>query len=791
MSTRPVVGVRPHLQLDLRLLRGRGPMLAAIVMAFIVGLAGTLWIGFELRYRDHVFPGVKTLGVTLGGASRAEAHATLTQLAKDYSAQWMTIRHGDRTWHAALSDLGIRLDVDRTLDATLAYGRGGSILDRLRDRWRAWREGVAVKPVLAFTDERWNETLTAVGGQIDRPARDARLVIESDARYRVEPSAEGQRVNKQATLQRLEQALATGRATEIVLVVERVRPAIVEQDWRDAAALVATMLRAPVTLQHEHKSWELSPQDLAPAIVPVAQLQGGSTDPLIKIDRDVLRRLVERVAGEIEKAPRNATLGVEGGAVVIVRGEVGKAVDVDATVAGIEQALRRSDGRQVPVVTREVMPRLTSQDLGPAQERAQQALGRPVIITYEGRRWTIAPATLLKSAQFVEVERDGRLDIEVRLDPQAARAALQPIAYAVERPARNARFALRGGQLVAIEPARDGHEVRMDEMVAALSAAIHRDERTIPLLTGVAKPQVTEQDVDKVVGHELIMDASTVYGGTLPARMYNIELAARRLNGTLVPPGGVFSFNRALGPQTLSNGFKTGYGIILRDGQPETVPSDAGGICQVATTLFHAVFWAGYKIEERHWHLYWIPRYGQPPRGRQGLDATVDDVYGIDFKFRNNTEHWLLIQAMTDGHNITFRLYGTKPDWDVQVEGPTITGQVKANTEIVEQVDPSLPPGHRLQIESAADGFRARFVRTVTRGGQIVDRWIAQSSYIPSRNVVLVGPQPAPQPAPAPEQPAAAPQPQPAPTQSANVAPAPETKPAAETNPAPQAKPTP
>ena len=92
-----------------------------------------------------------------------------------------------------------------------------------------------------------------------------------------------------------------------------------------------------------------------------------------------------------------------------------------------------------------------------------------------------------------------------------------------------------------------------------------------------------------------------------------------------------------------------------------TVPSVAGGICQVATTLFQPVFWAGYQLEERYWHLYWIPSYTS--RGIVGLDATVDADAGLDFKWINPTEDFVLIQASTDAEHVTFRLYGQKPPW--------------------------------------------------------------------------------------------------------------------------------
>src|SRR5438105_3133326 len=87
-----------------------------------------------------------------------------------------------------------------------------------------------------------------------------------------------------------------------------------------------------------------------------------------------------------------------------------------------------------------------------------------------------------------------------------------------------------------------------------------------------------------------------------------------------------------------------------------TVPSVAGGICQVATTLFQRVFWSGFPLIERRWHLYWIPAYTS--RGVVGLDATVDEDAGLDFRWSNPTDGYVLIQAATDETNVYFGLYG-------------------------------------------------------------------------------------------------------------------------------------
>jgi hypothetical protein len=203
------------------------------------------------------------------------------------------------------------------------------------------------------------------------------------------------------------------------------------------------------------------------------------------------------------------------------------------------------------------------------------------------------------------------------------------------------------------------------------------------------------------------------------------------------------------------------------------VPSVGGGICQVATTVFQAAFWAGLPFVERSYHLYWISRYGQPPSGRTGMDATVDDP-GVDLKFKNTTSDWIRLDSWVDGSNIGFTIVGVDQGWQVEATKPRIFDVVPTTQVPVRQFDPSLAPGRELWVEHAEDGFRASLIRLVKLDDQIVDEYPFTNWYRPSRNVVLVGGSrvfsaPAPPPAAEPVEPpsdAAAPPvavPQPAP----------------------------
>ncbi len=266
------------------------------------------------------------------------------------------------------------------------------------------------------------------------------------------------------------------------------------------------------------------------------------------------------------------------------------------------------------------------------------------------------------------------------------------------------------------------------------TAAVPVATATVPAPT----PTVNVAIYDEQRLKDRLGSAQTSYAGSIPERAHNVELAAKRLDGARIAPGEVFSFNKAVGPTTLLAGYKKGYGITIKDDRPETIPSIAGGICQIATTVFQAAFWAGLPFVERHYHIYWIPRYGVPPSGRLGYDATVDDP-GVDLKFRNTTGDWIRLSSWFDGANVGFVLHGVNPGWKVEAAPSTVRDIVRADTKMFFQDDPTMPAGRQLEVEHAEDGFTLTGYRTVSRDGKIVDEYVFTNRYLPARNVTLVG----------------------------------------------------
>lgn len=470
--------------------------------------------------------------------------------------------------------------------------------------------------------------------------------------------------------------------------------------------------------------------------------------PGVRVDRAKMQSFLARQAQEVDSSVKDAELIVGDDFSVRVAPEViGRRLDVSAAAGAIEKAAAGGAGSvELPVLF--TLPKRVQKDLEDARAALARIYSGPVSLEFEGRKWTLS---LKEVAGLVSVDyRTGVPAPTISLRDEPLKKLVDRIAGEVDQEKIEGRYQWNKGELKPLLEGKDGRKLDRAKALEALRNAISGDQRVAALPV----------EVDRAVGgsigpaqmniKERIEFGQTVIAG-VPEKVHNIKLAASRLNGVVVRPGETFSFNKELGPTTLKAGFQTGFGITINNGEMQTVPSVAGGICQVATTLLHAVFWAGYQIEERYPHLYWIASYGQPPRGLTGLDTTVDAPV-LDFKFINNTDHYLLIQASTVNNNLVFELYGTKPTWKVAVEGPIITNVVKADPREVRQEEPSWPEGRELWVERATDGFDVEIIRKVAQGEDVRTLHL-KSRYQPSRNVLMVGtkkPEPTPSPSPTP-----------------------------------------
>jgi vancomycin resistance protein YoaR len=205
----------------------------------------------------------------------------------------------------------------------------------------------------------------------------------------------------------------------------------------------------------------------------------------------------------------------------------------------------------------------------------------------------------------------------------------------------------------------------------------------------------------------------------------NIHRAADIINNLVVEPGHVFSLDQAIGPRTAERGFVRApvfYGEFTED--------LGGGVSQLATTFFNAVFFGGYEDITHKPHTIYISRY---PMGRE---STIN--YGtVDVKFRNDSKHGVLIRTSYTDSSITVNFYGDKEGKVVRAEGPNVLATRPATNEYINW--PLLPAGQQEQIEHGYTGYDVENFRIIERPGEppVRQRFFWRYKMIP--NKILVG----------------------------------------------------
>ena len=333
---------------------------------------------------------------------------------------------------------------------------------------------------------------------------------------------------------------------------------------------------------------------------------------------------MQALAGAVDRPTTDASLALapEGTRRSTSKARPGASSRSTRPSSRLEEALARPEVSYVELADRRAARRRVGAEISrPAKAQADALLSAPLLLKFEELHWELTPKQLVSMAtvsgtQGVRVDRDDGQDL-----------GHQDLAKEVEQDPENARFTWQNGVLSLLRESKDGRQLDVEKTVDLVMAKALTTDRTVTLPVSVTKPEVSQDDADKLKIEGAIEVARTSFAGSSPPKQHNIGLATQRLNGVVVPPGKMFSFNKEVGSTSLDAGYKLGWGIANAGGtNVKTVPSVAGGICQVATTLFHSVFWAGYQIEERNYHLYWITGYTS--QGVEGLDATVDEEAG-------------------------------------------------------------------------------------------------------------------------------------------------------------------
>jgi vancomycin resistance protein YoaR len=453
------------------------------------------------------------------------------------------------------------------------------------------------------------------------------------------------------------------------------------------------------------RSWEITPADVG-VTIDVA----GAVDTAMQETRksnavvDLVRRLglylhgVDiGLPGSCDNAKMTATLGklaaavdtpavsvgltVADGSVEPVPAKKGYVVDQDALRQELEPLLFAFQPADVAVPMAVAEPAILNADTKEAVQQAATMISGKVKLTWGDRVWTLPPEDIVAYMDFSAEDRSGVSALVVSLSPSKMSPLLAEISKAVAKKPVDASFKSDGNKAWVV-PGAVGRALDEGATLQALTAAALAPigSRTAKVVTEEVQPDLTSAKAE-AMGIKQKLGGWVIEHWGIEERQQNVRVTTEYADKILAP-GEIYNFDKQIGPRTKDRGYMPAPGIV---GQGELEDVLGGGICQVSTTLFNAVFVAGLEIVERHNHTLYFAHY---PAGR---DATVTSGGAKNFMFRNDTDHYIWVHGSSDGITTRFNIYGTK---DGRTVTSTFSGWTYGEERTVETaVNPDLAPG--------------------------------------------------------------------------------------------------
>jgi vancomycin resistance protein YoaR len=480
-------------------------------------------------------------------------------------------------------------------------------------------------------------------------------------------------------------------------------------------------LDAQATAEEAFSSARASvPARLAALTVPF--LVKKDVDPVLTVRPRGRSALATQLSGFLD-GPRSARLELRGSTPVVTPGRNGTQVDEAALLDAVKAAALQGLGAvEVQTLTRE--PAITTTEAEAVAADARTALSAPVELKVRRKDvGEIRPAKMAGLLRFVRTAGG----YELVVDKQTFARSVAPLVDRYAREPRDASFRVKGKR-VRVVPDKPGTVLAADETAAAvLAAAIDTTERTAVVEFERVKASFTTREAKALGIRHRVSTYTTLMGESSANRIWNVQLLGRYLDGTIVKPGQVFSYNKVMGPRTAERGFREGqmiFGGVL-------IPSIGGGVCQTATTIFNAAFEAGMPILKRTNHSFYISHY---PTGR---DATVS-WEGSDFVFKNDLDHAILIKAHGNATTFTVTFYGTKQGRKVVSTTSTPTNYTQPRLQYA--IDPSAAPGSVRLAPGGGPGFHVNVHRKVYERGRVIREDDFPTTYTPQNPTQIYGP---------------------------------------------------
>lgn len=457
---------------------------------------------------------------------------------------------------------------------------------------------------------------------------------------------------------------------------------------------------------------------------------GDKHEAVLNVDQDKMGAAVSSLSKAFGKPTVEGTIQFTDGVAKPVYSEPGTVLDPVRGRKAIEDQYLHHGSAEVRLTNDD--PYISDEAVDTAlREFAKPAMSGPVTLVLGGQK-VVAPPKLFGQALSM-IPSDRRLEGVV--NGKKLLKVLEPVMTTVGTKPADASFKVVGGKPQVV-PAKVGATFNIEDLEAKFPQVVVEADgkRQIAIQAAVVQPKFTTADAQKL-GIKQQVSTFTTHFPYAAYRNVNLSRAAQLINGTVLKPGETFSLNGIVGERTAKNGFTEGF--IIKDG---LFRKDlGGGVSQIATTTFNAMFFAGLEDVEHKPHSVYISRY---PEGREATVAWPS----LDLRFKNTTPYGVLITAHVDKAGpgrpgaATVTMYSTK-HWDITSRKGPRTDYTAAPTRYLDAPD--------CESSSGGPGFQVDVFRDFRKVGSkaVVRTEKFHTVYNPEPRLIC-GKPPAPSPTP-------------------------------------------
>ncbi|HEY4189325.1 MAG TPA: VanW family protein [Candidatus Limnocylindrales bacterium] len=341
----------------------------SFVLGFVLAIgagAGVLY-AWGQQYDGRILPGVRVGSTELGGLTREQAEAEITNAYGTLGIGQVTLTGPDgQATTISYADLGRGPDTSALLDAAFAAGRQGEPLANLIGAPQAAIHGVTIDSGVAYDHDKLSAAIESVAASVDQTPVDASVSADQGGAFSVSPAKDGRAVDQATLLTSLDQqlgALGTPASITAAVPVVSTTPAVATAT-AEAAKAAADRMAADVVVTRGEDSWTIAGSSLAP-LISFSTAADGRITPVF--DESGLDPIVTTLAQDVDQTAKDAGLKLVNGHIVATgASREGRTLVADGMKAAIvsEIVARQAGAAASPVaaVVKAVDPKLTTKD---------------------------------------------------------------------------------------------------------------------------------------------------------------------------------------------------------------------------------------------------------------------------------------------------------------------------------------------------------------------------------------------------------------------------------------------